>query len=130
MKTAHDEATKTVMTAIAIGDLPLPYTNANNEQPLVVVFPRDSISDVMTRVTRAGGTSNVAVLYAKKFRMIEMGNLPGLGTTEVIDINPGLSMGMFLLKIEKHPTTTFRIRAENELNDSEIRAGAGLAFAL
>ena len=108
---SRDDATRRVMKTVArtFDREPLPLTLEDGTQPLVVALPSEYISEIVGRVISIGGSANVAVAFNDHFTTIVLAN-NGSPSMDVLEINQDLSMGMFLIKLERNPGKSMRLK--------------------
>lgn len=82
--------------------------DADGHSPVIVCLPSEYVSEVTTRVARAGGTATVAVAFAKGYRLMTMGK--SASAAGAVEINEDLSMGMLLIRVDNNPGRTLRFR--------------------
>ena len=112
---SRDDATRRVMKTIALKSPPvqLPYTAEDGTKPLVVALPAELISDVISRVVSVGGHSNIAIAFATNFYLIVIDSGGRKKGDAEMEVTQDISMGMFLLKLQQHPTQRIRLRFKN-----------------
>ena len=123
----HD-ATRRVMKSLArpeFAHLPS-YESPDHTVPIVVALPSENVSEVMARVSHIGGRANVAVAFADRFSMFVMGT--SSSSEDFLEINQDLSMGMFLIRVQKNPGKKIRFRFR-DVNSEIPSVVADLAYA-
>lgn len=104
------EATRRVMRALGTrgpNELDL-AVDTDGRSAVIVCLPNEYVSEVTSRVERAGGIATVAVAFAKGYRIMTMGRSRSDGP--VVEINEDLSMGMLLIRVDNNPGSTLRFR--------------------
>jgi hypothetical protein len=114
-------ATRKVLKSIAVGPqrVRLSYLNKDGEFPLIVALPSEYISHVVQRVIAVGGSANVAVAFAKSFRLMTLTDVNsdpktvGTGPASDIEGTHEMSVGMVLLQYDRthKKTVSFVSRA-------------------
>ena len=110
----RDDATRRVMTAIAVGPkrVVLPFTAADGSKPLVVTTPNEYLSTVIERIDAVGGSANVALAEARRFTIFMIERQREFVESEDSDqeVNQDLSMGMFYIHAARNRSSNFTIR--------------------
>jgi hypothetical protein len=110
----RDDATRRVMMSIAtrFPRIQLPYVAPDGSKPLVVATPNENVSDVIERVKAAGGSANIALAEARRFRIFVIeGELGSESPSEDHeDINNEMSMGMLWLKTQSRKSGLYKLK--------------------
>lgn len=125
---SRDDATRRVMKSLArpeFAHFPS-YETRDHVFPVVVALPGENVSEVVARVSHIGGQANVAVAFSDTFSMFVMG--AGSSSEDFLEINQDLSMGMFLIKVQKNPSQKIRFRFR-DVNSEIPSVVADLAYA-
>lgn len=115
-------ATRKVMKAIATGPtrVRLQYRAEDGTFPLVVALPNENIADVAERVRSVGGSANVAIAFAKNFRIISMTGVDVELNPEEhedsLDVTHQMSMGMLLIQFDQRKRSNVHFRAHAQLS--------------
>lgn len=125
---SRDDATRRVMKSLArpeFSHLPA-FETPGHIYPIVVALPSENVSEVVSRVAHIGGRANVAVAFSDTFSMFVLG--ASSSSDDYLEIHQDLSMGMFLIRVEKNPGKKIRFRFRGV--NSEIPAvTTDLAYA-